>query len=62
MKALNYKAFTKVVATRERTCSHTMWTETKSFDMKSPISDVLEWAQFGDGNLTITIDESSSKL
>jgi hypothetical protein len=62
----NYKAnYTRMIAIGEKSSGNDsvgdMWIETKSFNIDTPVSEILKWAWKNgvSGKLTITIDESS---
>jgi len=57
------KKFKTVIATKEKSAGNesvgTMWNETRSFDINTPLSEVMEWGANADGKLILTFDESS---
>lgn len=58
-----FKNFSKVIAVKEKSAGNEqvgdMWIETKSFDVNTPVKDILDWAKDCTGKLILTIDESS---
>lgn len=58
-----FKNFTKVIAIKEKSAGNEkvgdMWIETKSFDVNTPVINILDWAKDCSGKLILTIDESS---
>jgi len=57
------KKFKTVIATKEKSAGNesvgSMWNETKSFDITTPILEIMEWGADADGKLILTYDESS---
>lgn len=59
--------YTNIVAIIERSAGNesvgTMWVETKTFDKKTKVEDIIKWADCNncDGKLLITIDEANAE-
>ena len=51
----------KVIAVKERASGNesvgTEWLETKSFDLNTPVDEILKWAGDNKGRLMISYDE-----
>jgi hypothetical protein len=58
-----FKTYTKIIAIKERSAGNDsvgdMWIETKSFDVATPVKEIMDWANDCSGKLILTIDESS---
>lgn len=58
-----FKTYTKIIAIKERSAGNDlvgdMWIETKSFDVATPVKEIMYWANDCSGKLILTIDESS---
>mgnify|MGYP006909290077 CR=1 FL=1 len=59
-------SYKRVIATAERSGGNEsvgdMWIETKTFDRKTPIEDIVHWANMKQcsGKLIITLDETDA--
>ena len=58
-----FKTYTKIIAIKERSAGNDsvgdMWIETKSFDVATPVKEIMDWANDCSDKLILTIDESS---
>ena len=59
----HFNIYERIIASSERVAGNEsvgeMWTETKSFDKATPISEIIEWGKNTNGKLHITIDEGT---
>lgn len=64
MKHLQYnETFTHIIASKEEANGNesigSIWVDTKTFSVETPIKDIIEWAKNCTGRLIISIDEST---
>jgi hypothetical protein len=57
------ECYKRIIAIKERSAGNesvgSMWVDTASFDMNTPIGTILDWAHNRSGKLIISIDEST---
>jgi len=58
-----YQEHSRVVAMKQKAEGNesvgTMWTDCKTFDINTPVKEIIEWAGNSKGLLSITVDEAT---
>lgn len=61
----HFKRYNRIIATKEKAAGNesvgSMWAETKSFPIDTPVSEIIDWASDADGRLILTIDETEAE-